>query len=160
MLDSLSLRQAEAKRKYKRNNREKIRKGNAIYRINNKEKIKECNKKYSAKNKEKIKLRLKEYYQKNKEKYKNNPLYFRNYIKQKRLKVSNYKLNIGCQICGYKKCSDALDFHHSSSDNKIIDVNRLRERKWEDFLSEAKKCIVVCRNCHAEIHYKLRNNLS
>lgn len=144
----------EANRRWKRNNREKIRRSNAVYRANNKNKIKEIGRVYREKNKERIRLRLKEY-------YKNNPhKHPYEYTKRKREEVSQYKINIGCQICGYKKCSDALDFHHSDSKNKIIDVNRLRERNWEDFLSEAKKCIVVCRNCHAEIHYKLRKNIN
>lgn len=55
MIDNLKLRQAEAKRRYKRNNREKIRRSNVAYRLNNKEKIKKCGKRYYEKSKDKIK---------------------------------------------------------------------------------------------------------
>lgn len=72
------------------------------------------------------------------------------------LRIVNYKLNIGCQICGYKKCSYALDFHHKIG-SKEFSVSSYFTRKWETILKEIEKCIVVCRNCHAEIHYKLRN---
>ena len=155
MIDVKLEKKREANRRWKRNNREKLRRTNVIYRENNKKKGINKSKEYYEKNKDKIRKYQQEYYKDNPDKVKAHT----DWVKQKRLRVSGYKVNIGCQICGYRKCSDALDFHHSSSDNKIIDVNRLRERKWEDFLSEAKKCIVVCRNCHAEIHYKLRNNI-
>ncbi len=152
MINSVLEKKREADRKYKRNNREKIRRSNAIYRQNNKEKIRICEKEYRQNNKEKIRKRQMEY-------YKNNPGISSITAKLRRKKASEYKISLGCQLCGYNKCGDALDFHHTDEKIKIIDVSRLRERCWDDFLSEAKKCIVVCRNCHAEIHYRLRNNI-
>jgi hypothetical protein len=56
-----------------------------------------------------------------------------------------------CVCCGYDKCARALQFHHldpSKKDFQIsgmsISLDRLKE--------ETKKCILVCSNCHAEIH--------
>lgn len=58
-----------------------------------------------------------------------------------------------CEICGYKKCIAALDFHHINPDEK--DPNWKQMRKWvsEKVKKEVDKCQLVCRNCHSEIHY-------
>ncbi len=167
MIDSKLEKNREYKRRYKRNNREKIRRADFKYRKENKKKIKKCNKRYAENNKKKLEECSIEYRRKYKEKISEQRKEYRKknvdkiklFIRKKKLKVFGYKKNIGCQVCGYNKCSSALDFHHRSSEKKIIDVSRLTTSKWEDFLSEAKKCIVVCRNCHAEIHYNLRNNI-
>ena len=61
-----------------------------------------------------------------------------------------------CQICGYKKSIWALQFHHLNPTEKDFqlfksckDFNKLKQ--------EAEKCILVCANCHAELHEKLFN---
>ena len=59
-----------------------------------------------------------------------------------------------CSKCGYKKCIQALDFHHKDSKNKSFSISEKGLcRKWQDLVDEVKKCIVLCRNCHAEEHY-------
>lgn len=58
-----------------------------------------------------------------------------------------------CSICGYNKCIDALDFHHL--DPKIKEFNPSdngHTRSWEKQKIELDKCILVCSNCHREIH--------
>lgn len=58
-----------------------------------------------------------------------------------------------CQICGYNRCMKALSFHHVSEDTKIFTLsNRLCQRKWQDVVAEASKCILLCHNCHTEVH--------
>ncbi len=57
-----------------------------------------------------------------------------------------------CQQCGYDKNMSCLDFHHKDPDKKEFDWRKLRLKKWEDIIKEAKKCICVCKNCHGEIH--------
>jgi predicted nucleic acid-binding Zn ribbon protein len=59
-----------------------------------------------------------------------------------------------CSICGYDKNLSALTFHHldpSVKDFKL-DMRSLSNRKLEPTLSEFKKVILVCANCHAELH--------
>ncbi len=61
-----------------------------------------------------------------------------------------------CEICGYDKCIAALEFHHLDSRKKdfsIGDSNVLREKNLEKMLKEVDKCILVCANCHRELHY-------
>jgi hypothetical protein len=64
-----------------------------------------------------------------------------------------------CQCCGYNACSDALAFHHIDPLKKDIGFGDLRAdpKKWNDIVLELKKCILVCHNCHSEIHAKVRN---
>ena len=59
-----------------------------------------------------------------------------------------------CSICGYAKNLAALTFHHVS-DNKLfkLDMRSLSNRTYKAVLEESKKCILVCHNCHAELHY-------
>lgn len=56
-----------------------------------------------------------------------------------------------CQRCGYDKNFAALHFHHKSDDKNGQPHMALRW-KWERTIEELKKCILVCANCHAELH--------
>jgi len=59
-----------------------------------------------------------------------------------------------CSICGYRKNLAALSFHHLDATKKDfkLDVTSLGRRTIESILTELSKCILVCQNCHAEIH--------
>jgi predicted nucleic acid-binding Zn ribbon protein len=59
-----------------------------------------------------------------------------------------------CSICGYDKNLAALVFHHTDLAKKDfkLDMRSLSNRKLEPVLSEINKCILVCANCHAELH--------
>lgn len=57
-----------------------------------------------------------------------------------------------CVICGYNKNPSALCFHHKD-DNKEQKPSYIISRwAWERAKKELDKCILVCLNCHAEIH--------
>jgi len=58
-----------------------------------------------------------------------------------------------CCKCGYSKCNDALQFHHLKDKKFGISYNGIR-RPWKVVKQELDKCILVCANCHAEIHSK------
>ena len=62
-----------------------------------------------------------------------------------------------CQCCGYNKCSDALEFHHIDSNGKemALGASRASPKAWIKIVEELRKCILVCSNCHKEIHYNL-----
>jgi len=62
-----------------------------------------------------------------------------------------------CCKCGYKKCFAALDFHHIDPEQKEHQWNTLRFQSWDKIVEELKKCILVCKNCHTEIHWELNN---
>lgn len=76
--------------------------------------------------------------------------------KQKnRVILHSLKIN-GCAICGYNKCDNALDFHHANPKDKKFNVN-LRHAKDKNLVEEMQKCILLCSNCHREIHTKERD---
>lgn len=75
-------------------------------------------------------------------------------VNQRRFKVKEKCLEYKggkCQICGYNKCSRALSFHHISG-KKEFGISGAHTRKWESIMEELNKCILVCANCHMEIH--------
>ena len=57
-----------------------------------------------------------------------------------------------CRVCGYDRCAGALCFHHLDPDEKDFMLNRVFARAWSYIRKELDKCILVCSNCHAEIH--------
>lgn len=59
-----------------------------------------------------------------------------------------------CQRCGYGRNYAALEFHHPDPAEKefSLDLRSLSNRKWEVVVEEARKCELLCSNCHAEIH--------
>ena len=58
-----------------------------------------------------------------------------------------------CSICGYSKCIAALEFHHLNPLEKDFGISASGEtRSWEKVKAELDKCIIVCSNCHREIH--------
>lgn len=57
-----------------------------------------------------------------------------------------------CEICGYDKCIDALEFHHQDSTKKENILSKMMSCAWERIKKELDKCKLVCANCHREIH--------
>ena len=63
-----------------------------------------------------------------------------------------------CEKCGYNKCIAALDFHHLDPSKKELSLSG-NTFSLEKQKQEADKCILVCSNCHREIHYNLNNGI-
>jgi len=58
-----------------------------------------------------------------------------------------------CSICGYNDNLAALTFHHSEQGKEFkLDMRSLSNRTLSSVLAEAKKCTLLCHNCHAEVH--------
>jgi predicted DNA-binding protein YlxM (UPF0122 family) len=70
--------------------------------------------------------------------------------KRTKLRLIEYKGG-ECEICGYNKCASALHFHHLYTDEKDFGVSG-KSLSFEKLKHEVDKCIMVCSNCHAEIH--------
>lgn len=84
-----------------------------------------------------------------------------NYKKQKeralRRKLEIINLKGGkCEICGYDKNIAALEFHHINQEEKSfqLDSRHLSNTNVKNILNELNKCILICANCHREIHNK------
>ena len=78
--------------------------------------------------------------------------------------ITRFKLKKGCFFCKYKKCPEALQFHHLNKSTKLFGIsdklskkNNLSKIKWKEIKNEIRKCTILCANCHAEETYKERN---
>ena len=67
----------------------------------------------------------------------------------------------GCCIkCGYNKCMGALEFHHTDPTQKDFAIsNNGTTKAWSKIIIELEKCILVCANCHREIHHELHTDV-
>lgn len=58
-----------------------------------------------------------------------------------------------CQKCGYNKCPGAMDFHHTNPEEKDFGISKVNGKSFESIKNELDKCILLCSNCHRELHY-------
>lgn len=77
-------------------------------------------------------------------------------IKKKREYCINYA-GKKCMICGYSRCVNALEFHHKDPSKKDFGISSttITNKSVELLRNEIEKCILVCANCHREIHYNI-----
>ena len=67
-----------------------------------------------------------------------------------------YKKTLSCECCGENRYW-VLDFHHKDPKEKDLEVSLVvRQCSKQKLLEEIEKCMVVCSNCHRDIHYKER----
>ena len=64
-----------------------------------------------------------------------------------------------CQICEYNKCAAALELHHIDPNKKEFSFGGIRSspKKLETLKEELRKCILLCSNCHKEVHAGIVN---
>jgi hypothetical protein len=55
-----------------------------------------------------------------------------------------------CLQCGYNKDPKILHFHHFGQ--KLFTISSSKSKSLEELRIEANKCILLCPNCHAELH--------
>ena len=63
----------------------------------------------------------------------------------------------GCSICGYNKNTSALEFHHINQEHKDFHFSNTKTTNINKIRKELNKCILICANCHREIHYPQNN---
>jgi len=93
--------------------------------------------------------------------YLNNNNNRKNKIKEQRYKnrgllkdyINDLKQNSKCSKCGDERWY-VLDFHHLNDDAKIENISKLvnmgASKKIQE---ELKKCVILCSNCHRELHH-------
>lgn len=57
-----------------------------------------------------------------------------------------------CTWCGYSKYIGALEFHHLTPGEKDFAISTTRISNITKMMEEAKKCVMLCANCHREAH--------
>ena len=57
-----------------------------------------------------------------------------------------------CLLCGYDRHPAALEFHHLDPSTKSFNLAlRGVTRRIDELRAEARKCVLLCANCHAEV---------
>tara|TARA_R110000851_G_scaffold170015_1_gene316347 strand:+ start:703 stop:1137 length:435 start_codon:yes stop_codon:yes gene_type:complete len=59
--------------------------------------------------------------------------------------------------CDYDTCHTSLNFHHLVEEDKSFGIGDRKCAPIEELLKEAEKTILVCTNCHGEIHEGLHD---
>ena len=57
-----------------------------------------------------------------------------------------------CVVCGYDRNIKALQFHHLNPKDKEFGISEKSNLLFAKAKEELDKCILVCSNCHFEIH--------
>ncbi len=58
-----------------------------------------------------------------------------------------------CIKCGYNTCNRALEFHHIDPDEKDFNISQANTKyTFDKIKKELDKCVLLCGNCHAELH--------
>ena len=90
-----------------------------------------------------------------KKEYLKNKKYNYNDVKNWRLKKKKKAIEYKggkCEKCGYDKCISAMEFHHLNPLEKDFSISSNINMSYEKIKKELDKCILVCANCHREIH--------
>ncbi|HAG27313.1 TPA: hypothetical protein DCG61_00805 [Patescibacteria group bacterium] len=94
-------------------------------------------------------------------KYSDRAEYLKKAVTKKRKTIKERALQqLGgqCIYCGYSKYQGALEFHHKVATTKEFGIGQKgHSRSWSKVLDELEKCILVCSNCHKEVHAGLRS---
>jgi len=83
-------------------------------------------------------------------------------VRKRRKKVRQmsieYKGGV-CERCGYNRCTEALEFHHNDNSGKDFGISsKGYTRSWARVKEELDKCILLCANCHREIHAQVSSS--
>ena len=77
--------------------------------------------------------------------------------KRRNLKAKAIEYKGGkCERCGYSKYVGALEFHHRDPTKKDFSIGHGSIRSWARTKEELDKCIMLCSNCHKEVHHEER----
>ena len=61
-----------------------------------------------------------------------------------------------CVRCEYDRCTEALEFHHTDPVQKDFSISsKGYTRSWKRVQEELDKCVMLCANCHREVHAEL-----
>jgi 5-methylcytosine-specific restriction endonuclease McrA len=56
-----------------------------------------------------------------------------------------------CSVCGYDRCMANLHFHHLNPAEKSFSMSMATGKSLAAYRAEARKCVLVCANCHGEL---------
>ena len=77
-------------------------------------------------------------------------------IRKRNKRAALFYLGDRCKRCKYNRCEAALEFHHLYGKDKSYNVSSGFNLPWKELKIELDKCMLVCCNCHKEIHHEKR----
>ena len=78
---------------------------------------------------------------------------YANTLRRRKIKSFSIEYKGGkCQMCGYNRYAGALDLHHVKGVKKFTMGEEGYTHSWIVIKEELDKCILICANCHREIH--------
>jgi hypothetical protein len=93
---------------------------------------------------------------KDRQERKNNPSYRRQRNRGIKRKLKLIETKGGsCELCGYDKNISSLTFHHIDPQQKSfnVELRNIANYDWSKVLNESSKCMLLCHNCHHELHH-------
>ena len=95
-----------------------------------------------------------------KRKYRDRAEYIKQAVDKRRKKLRSTAVRYKggqCFLCGYNKCVQALEFHHPEPNRKDFGISASgTTRAWPKIKRELDKCVMLCANCHREVHVGIR----
>lgn len=92
-------------------------------------------------------------------KYSDRKQYLIKAVQKRRKKIRSMAVDYTggqCENCGYGRCIDALEFHHTDPTKKDFSISEKGyTRSWAVVTKGLDKCIMLCANCHREVHAKV-----
>ena len=74
-------------------------------------------------------------------------------LRRFKLKINLVEYKGGkCEICGYNRATQVLQFHHLDPSKKEFTIGGNHSLSLEKLKKEVDKCILLCSNCHGELH--------
>lgn len=77
------------------------------------------------------------------------------YCRRRKIEALELHGSTSCEICGMDR-PECLVFHHRdpSTKSKYYSIVQLPEDR---LLAELEKCDVLCKNCHATVHFEMED---
>lgn len=82
-------------------------------------------------------------------------MYLRWKISEQRRKIKQKAIEYkggACEKCSYSRSIRSLVFHHLDPEEKDFSISHPISKKWNLIKLELDKCVLLCTNCHGEIH--------
>lgn len=65
-------------------------------------------------------------------------------------------MGAACYACDRRGPAVIFDFHHWDAGTKSFGVQDGNTRSWPRIAAELAKCVMLCANCHREVHAGVR----
>ncbi len=93
--------------------------------------------------------------------YKDRAEYLKKAVTERRRKLKKMLIDYKggkCQLCGFVGYEGVFDFHHKGDSPKSFGIAAGGfSRSLESLMKEADKCVLICANCHREVHGGVRS---